>query len=236
MALQRLKPEIMRWDLRKSRLWREDLVAIVEFMRQCDSTATVYADEWRLTDIESDLRELSEQKHIERIRSLTAETTNGNLKLRLGRDVADLTVEGSDLKVRGAANEIVWRVVSREVYWLPRAASSKEHSLIAILPSAAVVMLIATAVLFFEDVFRGPFQSFLVAAIGIAGGLFGAFLAWQVSGSRSLISTRLHAEAPTFWERKHDDIWISIASLTTGAVLGYLLAKLDLLGKFGWFR
>lgn len=43
---------------------------------------------------------------------------------------------------------------------------------------------------------------------------------------RSAIDTRARAEAPTFWQRSKDDVWIAAVSGVIFLVVGYLLGRL----------
>lgn len=203
MALQRLGPEAVKYDLGPVKMWRDDLVRIVKFILDCSQQVELTTEEYKLNDVE-DLAELA-AKRIFTIKQFVAVSDGGRIHLRLDESVAELTLLDPDYNLRGMASEVL------------RVAKECRRPLFTFLPYASGLSLTALA---------SALTSVLVPMVGRIG-----LPEFARRPSVAILHTRSRAEAPSFWSRKRDDLTITIVSnlfsLFLGGVIGYFVNKLS---------
>jgi hypothetical protein len=204
-------------------LWREDIAEIVSVFREAtsDGEVKIQTDKYEVDDIE-DLGHIKEP----RIERLVVTGDQGRLRLELSRSECQVEVTEPDLKARGMLAEIL-RISENYKPRPPRLW------LILTLPIplafAALVLIVAQHLGIYNpdpELSSSPAVSGLLSGVVLALSTVGYAEIWYRKRFKvTILRTRTRAEAPTFWMRKREDIWIEIAvgsaSLLLGGVIGY---------------
>jgi len=171
-----------------------------------DPELIIHADGWSMDSVE----DLPKLKH-EKVGRLTV-TAPGKVELSIGRGGSWIAVVDPDLQARGMMHGVL------QIAQRCRRVGGRQ--LIVRIASGVVVVAAAAAWVATRDIIGG-----LCVAAFIAIAVGGFVAEFNDSLDRTTISSRPRAEAPTFWRRKRDDLWIevvvSLVSLLLGGVVGF---------------
>lgn len=175
------------------------------------------ADNWIMDDLTNDLGALSKSQ--DQVRSFTIRAHAGKVRLDLGPKIRKLEVDEPNLTQRGMIQEVRLVLDARRTYPVVTWCSWIVGLLLAVFAAGLVGLMIGKAA---NRLFWAPFATYM---------LFGTLWAYTVAAftrkidCRPRIYTKTRSEAPTFWVRKRDDLWIeatvSVVSLILGGVIGY---------------
>jgi len=202
------------------RLWRDDLEEIVQLLREGAPDGHIETDEYVLDHV----AELAQLKAAQ-IGSFSFIDEAAGVELALTDYACTLTIADPSLTQRGAATEVA-RILARNQ--LPT------NTLLRALPYLAAAIGFALAMIVPWG--RNGLILSILGAIIVGGVSLSVVTAEKWVARRrhflpqSILSTRTRAEAPTFWERRSEEIVIqavvSLVSLAVGGVLGYLIDTL----------
>jgi hypothetical protein len=212
MPLRPSEPRTVTREFGPVRLWRDDLAEIVAVMRQVSPELTLETDAYTLDDVD----ELIDVKEMQ-VSAFRATSSDGRVRLILGRKDASISADDPDLLTRGMLGEIQ-RLADRrsrqrlrhKVFWWSFALSG----------FAAFVWSCSLG--------GGRATSSLVVYLAVLGGGLGIWIHFLDSPrQRAIIKTRTRAEAPPWLIRNRDALVtnavVSAVFLVIGIVIGLML-------------
>lgn len=186
-------------------------------MSQLGSEIRIRADDYQI-DAVADLAGLPEER-VSRFEATTI--SDKQVQLVLSASDAFAVAEDPDLETKGLLAEL--QRLGQPQSWFGRNLS--------VIFWSAVMMIVFVVILSFST--AGDTPAWMVIIFAAGGALAGTVLIWmypRAESARAIIYTRTRLEAPTFWQRKRDDLWItgvaSLISLILGGILGYFVGKL----------
>ncbi|GAA1799957.1 hypothetical protein HC028_16690 [Planosporangium flavigriseum] len=219
MVARKTNDTYVTYDLGWVRMWRDDLAEVVQILSALGGTTTLSAGDYTLDSVD-DLATLS-QPVVSDFMLIVNQT---RAVLTLDGRIARLEMKNPDLTARGAAAEVARvarRCQRRGAFFIQRRW---------LLGAVAILVLGATyAVIEALGAVSKSLQWSAVAVVAVLLIFNQATHGKPAWLRRAVIYTRTRSEAPPFWERKRDDIWIAVVSgfvfLVLGVVVGYVLPK-----------
>jgi hypothetical protein len=221
MALRKLGPEVTRRDLGPVRMWRDDIAEMVAVFREAipQGDVDIEVDGYKVDEIE-DLAELK----VPNIEVLTVEDRSEKVALELSTSRCLIKAYDPDLATRGMIAELAQIAERcRRRYVGLRILSSGFFGLV----NLCIFFLLGVALKAIPVTGEWLNRALLLGSFGAVVSITAYVLVRTriVVLPKSILFTGARAEAPTFWMRKRDDIWLtviaSLVSLILGGFLGY---------------
>lgn len=231
MPLKRLTPVIKQYELGSLRLWRDDLVGIVELIGQLNGTVNIEADNYAVEDVEDDLPEIGQRLNYfsAAVTDVGEGTTQRQLlRLRLSRNYCYIEAADPDAETRGIISDIQSLAERRRRLPLRLTAflASRSGPVLAISVLFALALTTGAALSLGEFHLSRPgwfILALLMSTIGLllSGGLLVGFVR-----SSTIIFTETRAQAPTWWQKHRSEIAIHVVVGVVFFLLGLLTAHL----------
>jgi hypothetical protein len=219
VALKRAQPIVHSDTFKGLRLWADDLMQITRAIEAAtEGPVELAADDWLMDDLANDLEELSKSQ--DQVRSFTIRAHAGKVRLDLGPKIRKLEVDEPNLTQRGMIHEVRHVLDARRRYPVVTWCTWVVGLLLAVVAAGLVGLTMGQEAV--NRLFWVPFAVYMIFGV-LWTYTVGSFV--QKIDCRPRIYTRTRSEAPTFWVRKRDDLWIeatvSVVSLIVGGVIGY---------------
>ncbi|GAA1795593.1 hypothetical protein HC028_18490 [Planosporangium flavigriseum] len=226
-------PEIFRYDLGAVRMWREDLAELVNVLNDSlDKPLDLESGGYTLDRVE-DLADVQEKTVPYFAAWLHADGEAGAYSRRVHRVYLILERNKCTLEMRDPDNGMRW--AASEAIRIAKRCRRRFAWLIRHAPFIFLGLATLSTMVF----------AVIIAALGLQGKVsltatlavptpfaFAAAISALARPHRipwAVLCTRTRPEAPNFWNRKRDDIWITVVSnvisLILGAWLGYYLSS-----------
>lgn len=180
-------------------MWRDDLDRMVAVLHKIShQKVDMKVDDYEIDDV-ADIADLASQG-VHAVRSFSFTGGNsGEVTLQLGKDISLLQITGDDLASKGAAQEVYEIALGCRRLVTPDFVDTLFGA--ALLVAPVVGRAIYDGLSRRRDVERPK--------------------------PRVLLDTRTRKEAPTFWDAKKRDVWITVVSniisLGIGGLIGYFI-------------
>ncbi|MGW4462195.1 hypothetical protein [Micromonospora sp. NPDC004704] len=225
-------PEILHLNFGAMRIWRDDIAQMVSILQGATDKNLEFESDGFTLDSVSDLSDLPQESLTYFNATLKDESapewhndeSSYKIVLHLATDKSFLILKDPDNGMRWAASQIgdLLNRRQRRIY-----GAMKVTRVVALV---MILLLAAPASFVIRGVLHPIINVSYVMLVFTALGLRFAIGRRLKSDRGTLIFKKTRAESPAFWQRKRDDITITIVSnvvsLGLGAWIGYMLSNL----------
>jgi hypothetical protein len=226
MAVRRISPDHEVFELPGVRIWREEFEKIVGLVGEFgDPRTKIYYGDFEADSI-ADF-DTPSQKGIVYVDGIWIESQDKRIELRIEARKVVMKVSRADSHVLGVTQQLR-EVLRRRARW----TASRWVSFPLIVAVAIGLSAIAGALAAFN--WGIPFFDIGIVSAGAIGGAGIASMTISILGESKVlrqrkaktVSVRHRSDAPTFWDRKKDDLWIAGISALVGGGIGYAVNEL----------
>nr|WTA70793.1 hypothetical protein OHB51_17235 [Micromonospora sp. NBC_00855] len=222
MAIKRTRSEVDVREFGHIRVWRDDLVAVVNTVAEAAEDIKLSTPDFTLDDVD-DLAQVSDP----RVGEFRLTANHGKVILQLSPTSASLSLTDPDLRARGMATEVERILRTRQRFFRQHRTAFMVALAVAVITLGAILVWLNPNAISSTDLMTS--LAVAIAALTLTTATASVLSPGRSASSSAIVYTRTHQEAPPWTVRNKDALAtnavVSLVFLVLGIIVGYILPK-----------